>query len=151
MPKHFASTAHRWKQRGDIYLWRYLDNARNYPSLNLSVDPLAHESLLALFRAFVQERLNCKRTLTITTPTPRVLRVPNNRGGAARISSPTSVRLSYDSDLDAVWTMDEAADPLAWQLGAQGSAEVLSVLEEPDRHFDSSFGGDPVIWWWGVI
>jgi hypothetical protein len=149
MPKHFASTAHRWKQRGDIYLWRYLDNARNYPGLNLSLDPLAHESLLVLFRAFVEERLKCKRTLAITAPTARVLRVPNNLGGAARITSPTSVRLSYDPDLDAVWTMDEEADPLPWELGAQGAAKVLSVLELPDSHFDSAIGGDPAIWWWG--
>lgn len=150
MATHFASKAHQWKQRGRIYLWRYLENTRNYPDWHLSLDPAAHESLTTLFRAFCEEGLKCKRTLVVTAPPAAVLQVPNNQGGKARFTSPAKIRLSYEPDLERVWTIDAEADPLDWRIGPGGAAEVRSVLDEPHRYFDENFGGEPSIWWWGV-
>ena len=146
----YASRAHQWNQRGQIYLWRYLENQRNYPDWSLSLDPLALESLRVLFRFLHEDETRCHRTLVSSEPTAAILRVPNNRGGTARFTSPGKIRLYFDPAAEVGWKLAESGDPLQWQLGPSGLAETVEFLTDPEDYFDGALGGEVPVWWWGT-
>jgi hypothetical protein len=145
-----VSRAHRWKQRGRIYLWRYLENQRNYPDWHLSLDSAALASLGALFRFLNEDQTRCHRIFAISPPVAEILHVPNNRDGKARYTSPAKLRLSYDPGATEGWILAEGGDPLEWKLGPSGLRQVLQFLSDPQKYFDHNFGDDPSIWWWGT-
>ncbi|NNJ26102.1 hypothetical protein [Alienimonas chondri] len=86
-----------WRQRGTVFLWRYQDNAENYPGWHCTADAEGCESLLRLFAVLRTAEPGDGRTVRLTSPTAAVLSVPNNRGGAARWFAP------------AKWTLERAS------------------------------------------
>lgn len=74
----------KWKQKGDLYLWRYLENSRNFPGWHLTANDICCFALNELFETMLAAHWSSEKTLTLSEPTKEVLSVPNNRGGAAR-------------------------------------------------------------------
>lgn len=83
----------KWMQRGEVYLWHYKECTRNYPGWNLTADDQACDSLLRLCDLMRSARWSSSATLTVSRPTPGILSVPDNRGGAARWYAPKLLRL----------------------------------------------------------
>ena len=148
MGNDYRSRAHRWKQSGRVYLWRYLERER-YPDWHMSLDEAALESLGSLFRFLDEDGTRCHRTFTISSPTDAILRVPNYQGGEARCAYPKKLRLYFDPAAEMGWDLAESGDPLQWQLGQSGLAEVVAFFADPPSYWDGYFGEDPGLWWWG--
>lgn len=111
----------RWKQNGSLYLWRYLENTRNYPGWHLSADDLFCQSFALLTEKMLASRWNSEKTLLVTPPNAKILGVPNNRGGEARFESAQLFLLKYPKD-------KVAADYFLLE-GAEGKV-ILSVGTE---------------------
>lgn len=94
------ATVEKWKQMGNLYLWRYTENARNYPGWHLTADNQCCETLADLFDKMVSARWNSQKSLVITPPSEKVLKVPNNRGSLAHWKTVNSLRLKYNKKVD---------------------------------------------------
>ena len=146
-----ASTVDKWKQSGTLFFWRFKENERNYPGWHFMLDSFASESMAALLRAMRVSAESCERTIVVTRPTEVVLRVPNNRGGAAAWSAPAKLRLEYSVDNPAAWSLGAENSVVRWQLGAEHISIVAEAFADPIKFFDSSIGSDPVVWSWGLL
>lgn len=150
MPPKTAKT-HEWKQSGFTSFWRYIDNTRNYPGWHFVLDEFARSSLLSLLSAFVKDSQKLHRTISNTRPTEQALRLPNNQSGRARFFVPTGVRLEHDPTDPQMWSIKLQQDTLVWILGRDYVNELIAALRNQDDVFDCSFGGEPSVWFWGVL
>jgi hypothetical protein len=115
-----------WRQRGAIYLWRYSDNARNYPGWHMHADEAGGLAMLELLAALATSSAVVHRTIQLSVPTPAVLAVPNNQGGQARWWAPSRWQIAFDPTLDtsSQWSFP-AHDPAHLRIGPT----FLSQLE----------------------
>ena len=149
------------KRRGAIFLWRYRDNARNYPGWNLSADASGACSLLRRLRALAQSSHGTSRTVNVDVPTLTVLRVPNNEGGKARWWAPSRWRVAFQPDPEHrdLWKFPDDEDPAVLTLGRDRLADLIKGVEAITHgRGDYSIGGsagDPSrpqaelwLWWY---
>lgn len=147
-----------WKQQGSVYLWRYRDNARNYPGWNMHCDREASASLVDLLTALQSCTGVRYRTIRVSPPTPGVLAVPNNRGGAARWWAPARWRIEFDPELGGpdAWSFSPDEDPAALRLGARYLPDfqrgVLDMMRGRGDYSIGAEGASPdeseVLWFW---
>lgn len=69
---------------GKVYAWKYLENSRNYPGWNFTVDKNASERLLELLDLMRKCEWSTKKEIKTSTPTENQLKVPNNQNGSAK-------------------------------------------------------------------
>src|SRR5438105_1048742 len=102
------SPVQAWKQRGLVFLWRYLENERNYPGWHFTADDLGATSFCELLRAMGSFAVPSHRTLVVTPPTTSVLAVPNNRNGAAPWVAPDKWRIAHlpEPENAEIWRFD---------------------------------------------
>lgn len=150
MPQGKAKT-HRWRQKGSTYVWRYVDNSRNFPGWHVVLDGFARDSLSELLSAFIEDSQSLHRTISVTRPTERALVIPNNRGGHARYLAPSKIRLEFDPNDPQSWLLESQQDTLVWKIGRKGVEEFAAALNDPQEYFDRSFGGEPGVWLWGIL
>ena len=112
-------TVEQWKQNGSLYLWRYLENTRNFPGWHLSADDLFCQSFADLTEKMLASRWSSQKTLLATPPDSKVLRVPNNRGGEARFKLAESLLLKYPKDkVDAdYFSLEDAEGNIILSVG----------------------------------
>ena len=72
------------KINGNIYFWKYLENSRNYPGWNFTVNKIGGENLLELIRLMRTCEWSSKKSIQITEPSQKQLKVPNNSNGKAK-------------------------------------------------------------------
>ena len=146
----------RWRQKGEVFLWRYRDKPRNFPGWHLTASAEGAASLLELLRLMRDARYASKQIVTISDPTPRILRVPNYIRGVGQWRSAERWQLSYAKG---------RAEPGEWKLVFTGKELQLSVgetyllklikgVEDVSRGIgDYSISGDDAgfhecIWFW---
>jgi hypothetical protein len=131
----------------NICLWRYKDNARNYPGYHLSADA-AGCLVLRKILSGIRDRVE----IPTQTPDARVLAVPNNQDGAARTVSAQRWRIetksTYPSDhfrfgeIGKIFRLECSMDQLQCVIGG---------IEDIERGCgDYCVGGDGnhVLWFW---
>lgn len=150
----------RWRQRGRVYLWRYKENTRNYPGWHMTADHEACTSLVELIDAMQVARWPSNATVAVSPPTDDILLVPNNRGGAARWTAPTSLKLKYTRDqVDAdFWSLGLQGGTLILAMGATALATLQKgILDIANGKGDycigadeahGTAGSDAVLWFW---
>ena len=141
--------SHSWEQAGTVALWRYTENQRNCPSWNLTADAAGCASLLALLDAFEADGAAASRTLSITSPSPAILRVPNNRSSAW--IAPSKLRLSFSVD-PGEWSFPESMEPAMLSIGADWLPQLRRAVAgipggEGDYSIGSSSSGKLWFWW----
>jgi hypothetical protein len=143
-----------WKQNGNIWLWRYTLNERNYPGWNLTADDSGCGSLLALLDELV-ERPGEYHTVQTLSPGRDQLAVPNNRIERATWLAPARLRLTYSKNSTA-WEFPGDLEPATFEIGA----DWLPALREgisgiPHGRGDNSIGLNKggnltLTFWWGL-
>lgn len=142
----------KFKQAGRLYLWRYLEGARNFPGWHLSADETAAHNLAALVDLMAAAPFSSEKLLVVTAPTPAVLRVPNNRGGRARWEAPSALLLACPKG-------KVAHDYLSLSAGGgraklEGGRQGLLVLKEcvlnllHGKNDYAIQAGDERLWFW---
>lgn len=109
--------AHSWKQAGNVSLWYYTENERNYPGWHLTSDAAGCESLVALLDALAADGITASRAVQLTPPSKAQLSVPNNRSGLAAWRAPSKLRVSF-SQRPTDWLFPLEIDPAVLTIGS---------------------------------
>jgi hypothetical protein len=107
----------KWNHRGKTYLWRYKDNARNYPGWHFTADDESCDAFHELFEIMNAARYSGVCTISITAPTPEVLSVPNNRDGKARYESAKQLMVKYDPSQPHLWDITFKTSSVTLSIG----------------------------------
>ncbi|MEL7312394.1 MAG: hypothetical protein AAFN07_12830 [Pseudomonadota bacterium] len=148
MASQFDYDVYRWKQHGQLSIWRYLDLGKRSLDWHMAADLDGLSSLESLFRAFQGFDGSVYRSLAIAPPTDSVLAVPSFP--EREVLTPEKLRVSYDPSFEAGWSLPLEGEPLLWRIGPSGLSQVLEFLDDPDAFFDVSIGRNPPVWWWGT-
>ncbi len=147
----------KWKPAGITSVWRYLDNARNFPGWHLTADAESCAALQQLFEQMLLAKYSVKTSLLTCPPTQELLCVPNNQGGKARWESVEKLHLKFDpAKQDNHWIVNPASDGLHIEIG-RGKLESLrdgvrditrgkgdySIGPEDDSQYD-----EQCLWFW---
>ena len=146
----------KWRQRGRIFLWRYHEGRTNYPGWHLTADEVGSQSLLDLLELFQAARWSCQMLVRTTVPDASVLRVPNNRGGAARVDAATTLSLKFPKGKvdDEHWLLDQESQDVQLVLGAQKLRDLTCGVQAFRRGEDdfaisgSQIKNDDCLWFW---
>ncbi len=137
-----------WKQAGDLWLWRYRQNTRNYPGWNLAADQLGWESLLDLLGRMAASPWACRRSIAVSRPTARILAVPNNPGEG--LESPPCLRLEVPrgSVGDRHWRLEAGPRRVALEVGPSKLDELRAAVGSmPSTGGDYAIGSDDRTAW----
>ena len=63
---------HDWSKSGNIAIWRYEPQAKNFPGWHMSCDSEGYKSLYELLSLFLDSDPMIKRTLVLDTPDPYI-------------------------------------------------------------------------------
>lgn len=121
-----AVSANTWDLRGKVFLWRYRENARNYPGWHCTADRAGSLSLIEFLGALQEASTAVWRTIPLSMPTREIRAVPNNQGGAARWWSPIRWSIAYDPnpELADTWTFPPDVDPAVLSIGTNAIPEL---------------------------
>jgi hypothetical protein len=148
------SLVNAWKQRGVVFLWRYVENERNYAGWHFTADAEGAASLCELLRAMASHPTSSHRTLLVTRPTVSILEVPNNKGGSAHWSAPKKWRITYLPEAANIWEFDGDAAIANLSLGSALLPRIIAAAEGIVRgQGDFSIGppngrGSELWFWW---
>ena len=84
------------KQNGRIFLWQYTENISNYPGWNLCADSEGCDYLLKNLNILAVAQRG-SLLVTLSSPTPNVLSVPNNKNGTAKLLSHDKFEICLDA------------------------------------------------------
>jgi hypothetical protein len=82
-----------WKQEGNLYLWRYVPDNKNYSGWHLTADKIGVGSLLRLIQALKSDGMEQRRTLYLSAPGESEYRIPGCRSKPVPVSK---LRVSFD-------------------------------------------------------
>lgn len=140
------------KISGAVYIWRYTDNDRNYPSWNITLDNLASEELTTLFDMMGLCEWSTNKKIQTTRPTDNELSVPNNRNGNAQWT--TKPKISFclkQNKTPDYWATNEMIDELQISFGQQKLKELRDAITNiPKGKGDFALGDKENIlhFWW---
>jgi hypothetical protein len=135
-----------WRQTGLFHFWRFTENVKNYPGWHLATDPAGHASFLDLLRRLRNATdSHASRTVHSTSPSSEVLATVNNR--RSPVVSPTRVQV-VRSDVSDRWTITADAD-VTVEIGVDHLDGIVRWLAAPAEAFDTTYGKDPSVWFWG--
>ena len=147
------SLVNAWKQRGVVFLWRYVENERNYPGWHFTTDAEGAASLCDLLKAMGSHPTSSHRTLLVTPPTMSILGVPNNKGGSARWTAPEKWRITYFPEAADTWHFDGDATLAHLSLGSALLPRLMSATEgivrgQGDFSIGTSSAKGSELWFW---
>ena len=86
-------SVNNWKQKGNIYLWRYAGNPKNYSGWHLTGDNEGVESLLELLGLMLEENSGSNRTFRLSKPGMDITSVVGCRD---RMIAESKVKFCYE-------------------------------------------------------
>jgi hypothetical protein len=141
----------RWKQSGRIHFWRYLEGTRRYPGWHLALDAAGHGAFCDLLERLAA--LDCAHagsaTVAVSAPTEDVLDVPNNP--RRKVIAPAQLKLVVPGGSARQWKIEEGGSETALTIDRTQVAELRDWLRAPGSAFDCVFGGEPGLWFWGLV
>ena len=142
---------HTWKQAGAVSLWRYTEFKHKFGGWHLSADSAGIASLLALVQA-LQSAPGSHRTISVTPPSDRLLKVPNYQQGAALWAAPKKWQLRF-SAVSATWLFPAQMEPAELCFGREYLPQLVAGLEgipkgEGDFCIGSPADGNLALWFW---
>ena len=144
--------ARSWNQTGNVSLWYYTENERNYPGWHLTADAAGCESLIALLDALAVDGIPAFRAVEIKPPSKAQLGVPNNKGGLADWRSPSKLRVTFSGD-PAEWSFPPDLEPAVLTIGSDWLAPLREGISgiprgQGDQSIGSAGNGNSRLWFW---
>ena len=140
----------RWRLQGNVYLWRYKGNARNYPGWHLTADAPGCASLLELIDVMRHSQFSSEAPIALSQPTPREIGVPN----APLEHVPATSLTVYHSPTKLAadhWRLTESNGRVRLEVGHDSLSELLNEIANVAHHEgDYSIGaiGQELWFWW---
>jgi hypothetical protein len=144
------SRVESWKQSGNLYLWRYAHNTKNYPGWHLAADETGWKSLFDLLGRMAASPLACRREISVLKPTSRILAVPNNPAGSEGIESAQRLILEVPRGTvgDRQWRLESNQKRVVLEVGPSKLAELHGAVGSmPSTGGDFAIGPDAQRTW----
>lgn len=128
-------------------IWTYRENSRRYPGYHLSGDDHACEQFIRWLEIDHRKR----RPLPLVKPSSALLRVPNNRGGEAKISWFALIEFIQCSDHRFRIVPDISAQKITLECSDDYRRDLIDrVSKIPSGFGDENMGeeGQDVLWFW---
>lgn len=139
---------------GNVFLWKYLDNIKNYPGWHFTSDNEGSVSLSELLILMNNYEWSCKKTIKVEAPSHSQLQVPNNQRAQARIQFKNTLTFyNKKNESQDFWQIIESKDGLEIQFGKLKAKELQnSIINIPLGYGDFSIADkseDNIlnIWW----
>ena len=117
------------KVSGGVYIWKYIENDRNYSGWNMTVDNSASQELSLLFDMMNKCDWSTSKKILTTRPTDKEISVPNNRNGIAKWITKSKIIFSLKTSktLD-YWVITETSDELEISFGKEKLKEFKEAI-----------------------
>ena len=147
----------KWRQKGRFYLWTYKENTKNYPGWHMTVDSIGATALLELFELMSSAKYSAIAKLQVSEPDKDILKVPNNKNGAAKWSSVPQLKIKYPKDQcsDNHWVLNKNNGEFTLELGKNKLEEIKKgILDISNQEGDYAIGPDndqfeyECLWFW---
>jgi hypothetical protein len=146
-----AVNVNKWTQKGQVYLWQYVENTRNYPGWHLTADETFRRSFADLIRRMLAAGYNCQKSLNVTSPAKEILSVPNNQGGRAKWKSPKVLvlKLQKDKIRDDYFSLEDSENTVILTTGGQKLELLTKCVLKISKDIDYSIEiGKTQLWFW---
>jgi len=146
----------KYKVEGKVFIWKFLENTRNYPGWNLTMDTKCAESLEKLFNLMEESEYPSKKTLEIFSPTQKQLIVPNDRGGHASWKTKEQLILNFNKfGYENLWKLIESKNILELSFGKNKIYELKNAITgitkgEGDYGICDDSGENILYFWWNI-
>ena len=131
LDQHSAKMKHEIEKftiKGEIYIWKYLENENNYPGWNISFDRNVSEKLLELLNLMDNCEWSSKKTLQTNFPSQTQLGIANNRSGNAKWKSKSSLVLNLKKDEPTLWKIIEDEKQIEIRFGQKKLIEFRKAV-----------------------
>ena len=138
---------YNWKQKGNLYLWRYENNPKNYPGWHLTGDMEGISSLCTLLTIMQNEGRNVKRTVQLSLPTSKELSI---LGCSSKAIPEKKVVIHLEIDEPIEWCIKpygDSMDIIANPYSIKGFVKSLNERLQGENDFSFSHGENQ-IWFW---
>ena len=88
----------QYKQSGNLYLWEYANNTKNYPGFHMAFDNIGASSFSSFLNYLVNSNPGDFRTLNLTEPNDQILSIPNNRNSDFLTKQKVKIILIQEQD-----------------------------------------------------
>jgi hypothetical protein len=153
-----------WKQQGQIFLWRFSGETRNFPGWNFCADEAGCESTAQLLQLMQRARWASKRTLHVTRVPDEFIN-PREPAARSRLIVPRHLTLSYRRDRvesshwhwDGNWSEPtvlfgtEKLSELACALRRMSLGEGDFRVGSDEQRLHGIDASDVSIWFWPVV
>jgi hypothetical protein len=142
--------------KGNVYLWKYKENQRNYPGWNLTVDNIASESITQLLDLMQRCEWSSSKLIILSRPTNDQIRVPNNWNGTASWKWAENLVLSsIKTDGFNHWKIYEKYPKLEIAFGSSKLEELKSAVTgiphgKGDFSIETENDDDILNFWWNL-
>jgi hypothetical protein len=145
----------KWEHRGKTYLWKYRDNARNFPGWHFTADNESCAAFDELFETINKARNPGVYTIPLCAPTQKVLSVPNNQGGRARFEPAKKLKIKYSPSQPDEWNMTFKNSTVTLNIGRN----YLQALQKGIKDIKAGNGDYAIgpmedenrIWVWWMV
>ena len=151
-------TVEKWNQKGQIWIWRYVDSSRNYKGLHLTADPVACKTLRELFKLMENAQW----------PSTKELKISENEfvdptGNNRKLSLLKSFRIKYRKGQvsDDYWNLelDSNRNNYILSIGKKKLKELDAGISDIERgHGDYAIGPEDnekwdemCLWFWWYV
>ena len=144
--------AHSWKQSGEISLWYYTENDRNYPGWHMTTDELGSASMVMLLDALLEDNTSASRSLFVKSPSKVQLAIPNNKSGLAAWRSPKKLVVAYSPNANE-WSLPLSEDVAVLTFGSDWHTPLRKGISNipiglGDYSIGSNNGSSAALWFW---
>lgn len=142
------------KVKGKIYIWKYLENSRNYPGWNITTDKIGGESLLKLIDLMITCKWSSKKTFQTIEPNKNQLNVPNNKNGKAEWKSVQNLTLNLKKKIEPdFWEIIDKGNEIEILLGNNSLLKLEKAIKrilnnDGDFAIYSSNDDENVLYFW---
>lgn len=139
--------AYQWSQRGQLFLWKYTLNTRNYPGSHLTWDIDGQRSLIDLLELLENSSVGTSRTLKLHAPSETALSVPNNKVQKVISWEKLSITLVDSANSH----LSETQNSLSMEANSEKLSELRDAIHQVEESRDESTLGFAVnrltLWW----
>jgi hypothetical protein len=116
---------------GKVYTWKYLENSKNYPGWNFTVDKTASGSLVELLNLMKQCEWSSRKEIQISKPTENQIKVPNNQNGSAKWKTVSKLILTSKKTAEKeFWKVMEKENEIEIQFGENKLVDFEKAISE---------------------
>lgn len=141
----------KFKFVGEIYIWKYTNNTKNYPGWNLTLNKEAAQNLLKLFDLMLKSEWSAKKNIQTAPVTQFQADIPQNRNSNWK-SKPKILFKYNNNDLNEFWQIIETDDCVEILFGKEKlyklKESIHNIISGKSDFAISDSNEDNILYFW---